>query len=77
MIAIRLKAIGTKNRKKWRIVVSESRSSRDTSRIEELGYYDPGQNPPVIQLDKERYSTWIKKGARPSSTVAALAKKKE
>ena len=77
MVAIRLKMTGTKNHKKWRIVVLDSRSSRDSRFIEELGYYDPGTNPATLKIKKERYEAWIKKGARPSQTVANALKKEK
>lgn len=72
MIAIRLKRMGTKNRLKWRITVSDSRTSRDSSLIEELGFYNPMKNPPEVKIRRDRYEAWIQKGAQPSATVRAL-----
>lgn len=77
MLAIRLKMTGTKNHKKWRIIVSDSRASRDSRLVEELGYYDPGTNPPTLRVQRERYEAWVKKGARPSQTVAAALKREK
>ena len=72
MIAIRLKEMGTKNRQKWRIVVADSRVSRSGKLIDELGSYNPLVDPPAVVLKRERYDAWLKKGAKPSRTVAAI-----
>ena len=73
MIAIRLKGMGTKNRKKWRVVVTDSRVSRSGSLIEEIGSYNPLVNPPEVKIRWDRYRAWVQKGAKPSQTVASLA----
>ncbi|MCK4518775.1 MAG: 30S ribosomal protein S16 [Candidatus Omnitrophica bacterium] len=74
---IRLKRIGTKKRAVYRIVVCDSRSSRDGSVIEELGTYDPNQMPELIQLKKERAKYWVGEGAVSSRTVESILKKQE
>lgn len=74
MITIRLKPMGTKNCKKWRVVVTDSRVSRSGRLIEEIGVYDPSVDPPKIQIKKERYEEWIRKGAQPSQTLKSLVK---
>lgn len=75
MIAIRLRRMGTKNRLKWKIVVADSRLSRDGRLLEELGFYNPMTNPPEIKLRRDRYEEWVKKGARPSRTVASIVRR--
>lgn len=75
-IVIRLKKIGTKNKKKWRVVVTDRRTSRDGRLIEEIGFYNSLVNPPVIHIQRERYEAWVRKGARPSDTVRSLVQKK-
>lgn len=75
MITIRLKKTGTKSRKQWRIVVLDSRMPRNGRLIEEIGFYNPLVEPPVIQVNQERYQAWVKKGARASEAVHALLKK--
>ena len=72
MITIRLKPMGTKNRRKWRIVVSESHVSGSGRPIEELGSYNSLVNPPAVTIRKDRYEAWVQKGAKPSKTVKAL-----
>ena len=63
MVKIRLKRIGMKKMPFYRVVVADSRFPRDGRNIEEIGYYDPRQNPAVIHIDNERAQYWIKCGA--------------
>ncbi len=71
-VMIRLKRMGTKKRPHNRIVVIDKTRARDGKAIEELGYYDPSQEPPYLKLDVERAKFWISKGANPSPTVKRL-----
>ncbi len=75
MIAIRLKPMGTKNLKKWRVVVIESKAPRSGRFLEELGSYNSLRNPPEVKVNAERYEAWVKKGAQPSETVRNLMKR--
>jgi len=74
-IMIRLKRLGTKKRPHNRIVVIDKRRARDGKAIEELGYYDPSRQPPLLKLNLERAKFWISKGATPSPTIKQLLKK--
>ena len=74
-VVIRLKRIGTTKVPMHRVVVTDSRSPRDGRFIEELGYYDPRKEPPVIKIDKERLKYWTSVGAKPSVAVKSLIKK--
>ena len=76
-VRIRLKRIGTKRRPCSRIVVCDSRSPRDGRFIEELGSYDPSQNPAFVKLNRERIEYWLKVGAKPSETVKSIFKKQK
>jgi small subunit ribosomal protein S16 len=40
-----------------------------------LGTYDPLKPENNIKIDSEKVTSWIKKGAKPSKTVASLIKK--
>jgi ribosomal protein S16 len=41
--------------------------------VESVGLYDPRRKPQeFFQLDRERYTHWVSKGARPSSTLKTL-----
>jgi len=74
-VSIRLARHGSKKHPFYRIVVADSRSPRDGRKIEQVGTYDPLQNPSRVQLQAERLSEWLRKGARPSATVAQLLRK--
>lgn len=75
MVKIRLRRMGSKKNPFYRIVVADSRYPRNGRFIEELGTYDPLQEPAVINVDAERAQAWIKTGAQPTETVKALLKK--
>ncbi|MBR2559197.1 MAG: 30S ribosomal protein S16 [Clostridia bacterium] len=75
MVKIRLKRLGAHKKPFYRVVVADSRNARNGKFIEEIGYYDPLQDPPVINIDGEKAKTWIGQGAQPTDTVRALLKK--
>ncbi len=75
MVKIRLRRMGAKKAPFYRIVVADSRYPRDGRFIEEIGTYDPRQEPAAIQVDVERAQAWIKTGAQPTETVRDLLKK--
>ena len=75
MVKIRLRRIGAKKAPFYRIVVADSRYPRDGRFIEEIGYYDPMQEPSVVKVDPEKAKDWMAKGAQPTDTVKALFKK--
>jgi small subunit ribosomal protein S16 len=74
-VKIRLKRIGAKKTPFYRIVVADSRSPRDGKFIEEIGTYNPLENPPVVKIDMLAADKWIQNGAQPTDTVKALIKK--
>ena len=55
--------------------MADSRYPRDGRFIEELGYYNPQENPAVVKVDVEKAQKWIANGAQPTDTVKALLKK--
>jgi small subunit ribosomal protein S16 len=75
MVAIRLRRAGSKKRPFFRIVVTDSRSARDSSFVEILGHYNPRSKPAIVQVDKERVGYWLGKGARPSDSVRTLIRR--
>jgi len=75
MVKIRLARHGARKKPFYRIVVADSRSPRDGRFIDQLGFYDPTQNPAVVQLKKDRLAKWLQEGAQPTDTVAQLIKK--
>lgn len=74
-VKIRLRRMGAKKAPFYRIVVADSRFPRDGRFIEELGYYDPTQEPSVFKIDAEKAKHWIANGAQPTDTVKSLLKK--
>ena len=75
MVKMRLKRMGQKKAPFYRIVVSDARSPRDGRFIEEIGTYDPKQEPSAIKIDAEAAKKWLANGAQPTDTVKALLKK--
>ena len=69
-VKMRLKRMGAKKRPFYRIVVADSRSPRDGRFIEEVGYYNPIENPAVVKVDKEIALKWLNNGATPTDTVS-------
>lgn len=72
MLAIRMRRMGAKKRPFFRIVVTDSRTPRDSRAVEIIGYYDPRTNPETLRIDRERFGHWVGQGARPSDTVRTL-----
>ncbi len=72
---IRLKRFGGRHDPHYRIVVADSRKQRDGRAIEELGYYSPVGNPPVLEVNGERALHWLSVGAQPSDTVRSLLRR--
>ena len=72
MLAIRLRRAGSKKRPFFRVVVTDSRTARDSSFVEILGHYNPRTKPAIVEVDKDRIDYWIGKGAQPSDTVRTL-----
>ena len=74
-VKIRLRRMGAKKSPFYRIVVADSRFPRDGRFIEEIGYYNPIEEPSVVKVDHEKAKKWIANGAQPTDTVKALFKK--
>ena len=74
MVKIRLKRLGKKKAPRYRIVVADARSPRDGRFIEEIGMYDPTQDPSVYKVDEEAAKKWLNQGAVPTETVSKIFK---
>ncbi len=74
-VKIRLKRMGQKKAPFYRIVVADARSPRDGRFIEEIGYYNPCQEPNELSVNKEAAEKWLANGAQPTDTVRDLLKK--
>lgn len=74
MLKIKLQRRGKKNQPSYRIIVQEARTKNSGTYVDLLGTYDPLEEPYALKLDKDKYNSWLKKGARPTDTVRKLAK---
>ena len=75
MLMIRLRRGGAKKNPIYRVVVSDSRKTPTADYLDQVGIYDPNQEPPEINLDLEKVDAWQKKGAGVSDTVKSLIQK--
>ena len=71
-VKIRLKRIGAKKAPLYRVVVADSRTSRDGKIIENIGTYNPLLAPAEIKINEELALNWLSKGAIPTDTVKNL-----
>jgi small subunit ribosomal protein S16 len=73
MLSIRMQRTGRKGHAMFRMVVQEARLAPTSGRVvAQLGSYDP--HTKAVTLDKEKASTYLQNGARPSDRVARLLK---
>lgn len=75
-VRLRLRRMGKKKQPTYRIVAIDSRAARDGKYIENLGTYDPRQEPAKVELVEERTLYWLSQGAKPSDTVYGLLQRK-
>ena len=71
-VKIRLTRLGKKKQPTYRVVVMDSRKPRDGEYIEQLGIYDPRQEPSLIEIDNERALHWLETGAQPTDRARKL-----
>ena len=72
MLKIRLKRAGGRNHPFYRVAVIDSRKRRDGRALEEIGYYNPLENPVVVNIDRDRVQFWAERGAQLSDSVRTL-----
>jgi small subunit ribosomal protein S16 len=72
LVVIRLARMGKTHKPFYRITVADSRAAATGKFLEQIGHYDPNQNPPDIKVNAESALKWIKNGAQPSDTVRTL-----
>ena len=73
--AIRLSRHGAKKRPFYRIIVTDSRAPRDGRHLDQIGTYDPSQNPSRVVVKADKLTHWLQRGAQPSLTVRQLLKR--
>ena len=74
-VKIRLARHGAKKKPFYRIVVADSESPRDGRFLENVGTYNPLQDPAEVTLKTDRVHYWLQQGAIPTDTVRSLLKK--
>ena len=74
MVKIRLKRMGKKKAPFYRIIVADAASPRDGRFIEEIGIYDPNQDPSLFKVNEEAAKKWLANGAQPTETVSKIFK---
>ncbi len=73
-VKIKLKRIGKIHAPQYRIVVADARTARDGRAIEEIGIYQPMNDPSIIKVNSERAQYWLGVGAQPTEAVMVLLK---
>ncbi|MDH5395393.1 MAG: 30S ribosomal protein S16 [Gammaproteobacteria bacterium] len=76
MVTIRLARTGAKKRPFYHIVVTDSRSRRDSAYIERVGFFNPMAKGQEVRLNlaNDRVDHWLGQGAQTSERVAKLLK---
>ena len=75
MVKIRLRRVGATKKPSYRVVVADSRASRDGAFISIIGHYDPRTEPETVTIKEEDALKWLRQGAQPTATVARLLTK--
>ena len=73
-VKIKLKRLGKIHQPMYRIVVADSRTARNGRAIEEIGIYQPKEDPSIIRVDADRVAYWLGVGAQATEPVVALLK---
>lgn len=74
-VKIRLARAGAKKKPFYQIVVADERARRDGRFIENVGTYDPNQEPAAVIFKEDQVMEWLGKGAQPTDTVKQFMKK--
>ncbi|WP_311505461.1 30S ribosomal protein S16 [uncultured Corynebacterium sp.] len=73
-VKIKLQRLGKIRTAQYRVVVADARTRRNGAVIENLGIYQPKDEPSIIKIDSERVQYWLGVGAQPTEPVLALLK---
>ena len=71
-VKMRLIRIGKKKQPVYRIVVIDGRAPRDGRYLDQIGRYDPRQEPSLIEVDSDKAIQWMRNGAQPTDRVKKL-----
>jgi small subunit ribosomal protein S16 len=75
MVKIKLRRIGATKQPSYRLVIADSRSSRDGKFNDIIGHYNPRSQPEELVIDEQKAFDWLKQGAQPTATAARLLNK--
>ena len=68
-VKIKLQRIGKIRTPHYRVVIADARTRRSGSVIENIGVYEPKQEPSRIEIDSERAQYWLGVGAQPTEQI--------
>ena len=71
-VKMRLIRIGKTKQPVYRVIVIDGRSPRDGRYLDQVGRYDPRQEPSLVEIDIDKAVDWMKKGAQPTERVRKL-----
>ncbi len=71
-VSIRLAKVGKRNAPAFKIVAATTRSKRNGIYLDILGFYNPSKKPVEHELNEEKYTEWVKKGAIVTQAVQDL-----
>ena len=74
-VKIRLMRLGAKHQPFYRLVIADSKASRNGRYIEAIGTYNPLTDPSTMQVDADKAIAWLNKGARPSDSARVILEK--
>jgi len=74
-LVMRLRQQGCKNKRMFRMVVTDRKNRRDGKYIESVGYYNPHVEDGCV-VHKDRVDHWLSLGAQPTEKMKALLKRK-
>ncbi len=74
-VKMRLARAGAKKKPFYQIVVADERCKRDGRFIENVGTYDPNQEPAAVNFNEDKALEWLGKGVQPTDTVKQFLKK--
>ena len=73
-VVVRLARHGKKKQPFYRIVAADQRFPRDGRYLEVVGIYNPRIQEAPVQLNTEKYQSWLLKGAKPTKRVQDIVK---
>lgn len=75
MLRIRLRRVGKSKQPSYRIIVVDGHAPRDGAYLDQVGFYNPLVDPPLVNIDEGKALAWLRKGAQPSQPVAHMLRR--